>query len=225
MTSAKRIARKRERRARRERELAGATREAARSFDHRIYNVILADPPWSFRVYSEITGQDRGACNHYPTMTLAEIKALPLPIARDAVLFLWATVPMLPQALQVMVAWGFAYKSHFIWVKDKKGTGFWSRNRHELLLIGTRGRVPCPAPGTQFDSVIEAPRGRHSEKPAIVREMIAQMFPNLPKMEMFARGRAASGWDVWGNEAENGAAAMNCDVGGASCTSRTMSNG
>jgi N6-adenosine-specific RNA methylase IME4 len=141
-------------------------------------------------------------------MTLAEIKALPLPSGRDAVLFLWATGPMLQRALEVMAAWGFAYKSHLIWVKDKKGTGYWSRNRHEVLLIGTRGRVPCPAPGTQFDSVIEARRGRHSEKPAIVREMIAQMFPNLPKVEMFARGRAAPGWNVWGNEAENGAAAM-----------------
>ena len=198
----------RERRAQRERELAGATREAARSLGHRIYNAILADPPWSFRAYSEITGQDRGACNHYPTMTLSEIKALPIPAAKDCVLFLWATVPMLPQALEVMTAWGFAYKSGFVWIKDRRGTGYWSRNRHELLLIGTRGNIPCPAPGEQFDSVIEASRGRHSEKPAIVREMIAQMFPNLPKLEMFARGRAVPGWDVWGNEAENGAAAM-----------------
>jgi N6-adenosine-specific RNA methylase IME4 len=191
---------KRERRAARERELAAATLEASRELGRELYAVILADPAWSFRVYNEITGQDRGAVNHYPTMTLDEIKALPIPAAKDAVLFLWATVPMLPHALETMVAWGFTYKSSFTWVKDKRGLGFWSRNRHELLLVGTRGSIPCPAPGEQFDSVIEAPRGRHSEKPVIVREMIAQMFPNLPKLEMFARGQRVDGWDFWGNE-------------------------
>jgi N6-adenosine-specific RNA methylase IME4 len=195
---------KRERRAARERELAAATLEASRTLGRKLYAVILADPPWSFRAYNEDTGQDRGAVNHYPTMTLDEIKVLPIPAAKDAVLFLWATVPMLPQALEVMTAWGFTYKSSFAWVKDKRGLGFWSRNRHELLLVGTRGGIPCPAPGEQFDSVIEAPRGRHSEKPVIVREMIAQMFPNLPKLEMFARGQRVDGWDLWGNEVEGG---------------------
>jgi N6-adenosine-specific RNA methylase IME4 len=133
-------------------------------------------------------------------MSLDEIKALKIPAAKDAALFLWATVPMLPQALETMVAWDFAYKSHFIWAKDKLGLGFWARNRHELLLIGTRGRIPAPAPGTQFSSVIEAPRGRHSEKPAVVRQMIAAMFPNVPKLEMFARGERVAEFDVWGNE-------------------------
>jgi N6-adenosine-specific RNA methylase IME4 len=191
---------KRARRAERERELAAATIEASRTLGRKVYGVILADPPWSFAAYDEATGQDRGAVNHYPTMSLAEIKALPIPAAKDAALFLWATVPMLPQALETMAAWGFIYKSHFVWVKDKRGLGFWNRNRHELLLVGTRGKIPAPAPGTQFDSVIEAPRGRHSEKPAIVREMIAQMFPNVPKLEMFARGQRVAGWDFWGNE-------------------------
>jgi N6-adenosine-specific RNA methylase IME4 len=200
MTSIDRQELKRAHRAERERALATATLEASRTLGRRFYGCILAEPPWSFKVYSEITGQDRGACNHYPTMTLADIKALKIPAAKDAVLFLWATVPMLPQVLEVMAAWGFTYKSHFAWVKDKCGTGYWSRNKHELLLIGTRGHVPCPAPGTQFDSVIEAPRGRHSEKPVIVREMIARMFPNTPKLEMFARGERVAGWDFHGNE-------------------------
>jgi N6-adenosine-specific RNA methylase IME4 len=98
-----------------------------------------------------------------------------------------------------MGAWGFSYKSNFVWVKDKPGTGFWNKNRHELLLIGTRGSVPAPAPGEQFDSVIEAPRAAHSTKPFAAHEMIETMFPSLPRIELFARERFA-GWDVWGNE-------------------------
>jgi N6-adenosine-specific RNA methylase IME4 len=192
---------KRARRAVREQELAAKTVEAARLLGRELYGVILADPPWSFQVYNDNTGQDRGACNHYPVMPIDEIKALNIPAAPDAVLFLWSTAPMLPQALETLAAWGFVYKSNFVWVKDKRGLGFWSRNRHEQLLIGTRGHIPCPAPGTQFDSVIEAPRGRHSEKPAIVRDMITTMFPNVPKLEMFSRGQRAAGWDFWGNEA------------------------
>ena len=191
---------KRARRTAREQHLAAATINAAQSLGRKLYNVILADPPWSFKVYNEITGQDRGACNHYPTMRLDEIKSLKIPAAKDAVLFLWATVPMLPHALETMATWNFTYKSNFAWVKDKRGLGFWNCNRHELLLIGTRGHIPCPAPGTQFDSVIEAPRGRHSEKPAVVRNMISSMFPNAPKLEMFARGERVGGWDFWGNE-------------------------
>ena len=123
-----------------------------------------------------------------------------VPAAEDAVLFLWATVPMLEPALQVMAVWGFEYKSHFVWVKDRIGTGYWNRNKHELLLVGTRGNIPAPAPGEQYASVIEACVGEHSAKPAAFAEMIEDMFPNLPAIEMFARG-PRHGWDVWGNEA------------------------
>ena len=88
------------------------------------------------------------------------------------------------------------------------GTGYWFLNAHEVLLVGTKGDIPAPAPGTQFPSVIFAPVGRHSEKPAVFRKMIETMFPNLPKVEMFARGNAPPGWRFWGNEATN-------DVAGA----------
>jgi N6-adenosine-specific RNA methylase IME4 len=137
---------KRERRARREAELG----ERQRALPDQRYGVILADPPWRFEPYSRITGMDRAADNHYPTSAFEEIKALAVGsiAAPDCVLFLWATVPMQPQAHEVMAAWGFAYKSNLVWVKDRVGTGYWSRNKHELLLIGTRGRVPAPAPGT-----------------------------------------------------------------------------
>ena len=151
------------------------------------YGVVLADPPWRFAPYSRITGMDRAAENHYPTLTLQEICALDVPAAPDAALFLWATVPMLTQAIEVLGKWGFKYKSHLVWVKDRAGTGYWSRNRHELLLIGTLGRIPAPSPGTQPHSVVEARRTRHSQKPDVIYELIERWYPTLPKLELFAR--------------------------------------
>jgi N6-adenosine-specific RNA methylase IME4 len=188
-------------------QLARAAREAelgdAQAALSGRYGVIYADPPWRFEPYSRETGMDRAADNHYPTMTLDDIRSLPVPAADDAVLFLWATSPMLPEAIEVMTGWGFTYKSHFIWVKDRIGTGYWSRNRHELLLVGTRGEIPAPAPGEQFVSVINAAAGEHSAKPAAFAEMIEEMFPSLPAIELFARGPRL-GWDVWGNESNWG---------------------
>lgn len=195
---------KKQRRAARERELAEKTAAAATQLGTTLYGVIYADPPWRFEPYSRDTGMDRSADNHYQTMTLEEIKALTVPAAADAVLFLWATVPMLPEAIEVMRAWGFAYKSNFVWVKKNPGTGYWNRNRHELLLIGTKGKIPAPAPGTQYDSVIEASAPRHSVKPFHFREIIEDMFPNLTRIELFARERF-DGWDAWGNEASEAA--------------------
>jgi N6-adenosine-specific RNA methylase IME4 len=167
----------------------------------RKYGVIYADPPWTFEPYSTETGMDRAAANQYPTMDTAAICKLDIPAAKDCALFLWATAPMLPQALKIMAAWGFEYKSNIIWEKDKGGTGYWNQNWHEQLLIGTRGDVPAPAPGDQPPSVIKAPVGKHSEKPAVFRALIEKMFPSLPKIELFARAQA-DGWDAWGNEAE-----------------------
>jgi N6-adenosine-specific RNA methylase IME4 len=191
---------KKERRTKREREL-GIKQMA---MPQRAYGVIYADPPWRFAPYSEDTGMDRAADNHYPTMDTAAIMALAPPAATDAVLFLWATVPMLPEALNVMGAWGFTYKSQFAWIKDKAGTGFWNKNKHELLLIGTRGSIPAPAPGDQYESAITAPRGKHSAKPFAFREMIETLFPTLPRIELFARETFAD-WDVWGNEVKEAA--------------------
>lgn len=166
----------------------------------KLYGVIYADPEWQFDVYSRETGLDRSADNHYPTSALDIIKARKIPAADDCVCFLWATVPMLPHALEVLAAWGFEYKSAITWAKDRTGTGYWLRNQTEHLLIGTRGTVPAPAPGTQPSSLIEAPLGAHSEKPAVFREIIEKMFPTLAKLEMNARV-AAPNWDAWGAEA------------------------
>jgi N6-adenosine-specific RNA methylase IME4 len=165
--------------------------------------VIYADPPWRLEPYSRDTGLDRAADNHYPTMTLDELKALQPKIRAgpNCALFLWATVPMLDQALAVMTAWGFAYRSHWIWLKSKVAHGYWNRNRHELLLVGVKGEVPAPAPGEQYESVRQFAVGAHSEKPDIFAAMIEEMFPTVPKLEMFAR-KQRPGWTCWGNEVE-----------------------
>jgi N6-adenosine-specific RNA methylase IME4 len=170
----------------------------------RRYGVIVADPPWRFEPYSRETGMDRAADNHYPTSGVAEIAALPVPTiaADDCVLFLWATVPCLEYALVVLKAWGFVYRSQYVWVKDRIGLGFWSRNKHEILLIGTRGHIPAPAPGTQWPSVIEAPVGAHSVKPEAALQMIEHYYLSLRKIELHRRGPARLGWDAWGDEAE-----------------------
>jgi N6-adenosine-specific RNA methylase IME4 len=189
---------KKESRATREREL-GAKQEA---LPDKRYGVIYADPEWRFEVYSRETGMDRAADNHYPTSETDAICARPVQdiAADDCVLFLWATVPMLPDALRVMAAWQFEYKSHAVWLKDRIGTGYWFRNQHELLLVGTRGNIPAPAMGTQFSSVNSAAVGEHSEKPSSFYMMIETYFPTLPKIELNAR-RARDGWDRWGFEA------------------------
>lgn len=189
-----------DRRKQREVELAEKTIAASTKLGTKLYPVLYADPPWRFKPYSDETGMDRAADNHYPTMTIDKLLEMKVPAAKDAVLFLWATVPMLPEALTLMQRWGFAYKSHFIWRKNKAGTGYWNRNQHELLLVGTRGNIPAPAPGDQYSSVIEAPREGHSRKPAAFAEMIDEMFPSSEGLELFARGPRL-GWDTWGNEA------------------------
>jgi N6-adenosine-specific RNA methylase IME4 len=193
---------KQQRRERREIELGEQTIAAATTLGTKLYNVIYADPPWCFEPYSRETGMDRAADNHYPTLSIDEITALDVPAAKDCLLFLWATAPMLPQALNVIKAWGFDYKTHCIWVKDHIGTGYWYRNLHELLLLATRGQVPAPPADQRLPSVFHEPSGRHSEKPACFAELIATWFPHLPKLEMFARQKRA-GWDCWGNEVES----------------------
>jgi N6-adenosine-specific RNA methylase IME4/ParB-like chromosome segregation protein Spo0J len=185
-----------------EQELAERTIIQTMHSEGKLYGVIYSDPPWKYETFSE-NGMDRSADNHYPTMSMFEMMTLDVPAADDCVLFMWATVPMLPEALDLLHEWGFNYKSHICWIKDRQGTGYWTRNKHELLLIATKGKVPAPAMGTQPPSVIELPLGRHSEKPAFFADMISTLYPTTPKLEMFARiGRV--GWDVIGNEAPDG---------------------
>jgi N6-adenosine-specific RNA methylase IME4 len=164
------------------------------------YGVIYADPPWTFAMYSD-KGKGRSAEAHYDCMDLTAIKALPVDFwaARDAVLYMWATVPHLENALAVMAAWGFAYKSGFVWVKDRIGTGYWARNRHEHLLIGARGSKVCPPRGHAVDSVIEGQQREHSRKPAWAAAIIESYHPGVPKLELFAR-ETRPGWDALGDQ-------------------------
>jgi len=168
---------------------------------NRRYAVIYADPPWHFEVYNEESGIEHAAANHYSTMSLDEIRALPIPslASPDAALFMWTTVPHLRESFQVLDAWGFEYKTNIVWVKDKIGLGYFVRNQHELLLVATRGDMPSPSPANRPPSVISAPRREHSRKPDEAYEIIERMYPELPKIELFAR-HARPGWAAWGNE-------------------------
>ena len=173
-----------------------------RALPNKRFGLILADPEWKFVPWSEETGSDRSAANHYATSRLEDIKSRDVAsiAADDCVLALWATVPMLPQALEVMHAWGFEYRSHSVWLKSRVSTGYWFRNAHELLLIGVKGDVPAPAPGTQWESAWDGEVREHSEKPEEAYQMLESYFPTLPKIELNARQKR-DGWDVWGAEA------------------------
>lgn len=162
------------------------------------FDVILADPPWR---YSFSKSSTRKIENHYPTMTLEEIMNLKVPAADNSVLFLWATAPKLLEALDVMKAWGFTYKTQAVWDKQKIGMGYWFRGQHEILLVGTKGKFSPPAPSDRIPSVLKFPRGVHSSKPVLLQQWIEVAFPRHTKLEMFAREKR-DGWAAWGNEVE-----------------------
>jgi N6-adenosine-specific RNA methylase IME4 len=195
VTSADRTLVKRNARNERERQLAEHIRSAhATTPDQPRYGIILADPPWRFEPYSRETGMDRSADNHYPTMRLADICRLKVYAASDAVLFLWRTAPMLEASFSVVTAWGFTYKTEFVWTKPRMGTGYWNRNQHEVLMLATRGNPVAPAPGTQSSSWLHAASPAHSAKPDNFHFMIENLWPATPKVEFFAR-RRRPGWD------------------------------
>jgi N6-adenosine-specific RNA methylase IME4 len=186
------------RRQERERALGEKTRAALAQLDTMPrYPLIYMDPPWPWEAWSQNTGMDRAPM--YPTMTMEDLFALKIPAADDCVLFLWATGPLLDRTIDFLRSQGFIYKSVITWDKEVPGTGFWDRNQTEHLIIATKGKIPAPAPGTQPPSLIRVKAGKHSEKPDIFADIIAKMFPNLPKLEMFAR-KKRPGWTVWGNE-------------------------
>ena len=162
------------------------------------FSIIVADPPWRFASNSD-KKPGRNARRHYDCMTGTEIQALDIPAAKDAILFMWATIPHLHTAIATFPAWGFKYKSGLVWVKDRIATGYWARNRHELVLIGTRGKFPCPKPAPFPDSVLEGQQRQHSRKPDVLQDQIDAVWPDHSKLEMFAR-QERQGWCAWGNE-------------------------
>lgn len=171
----------------------------------KLYNTVYADPPWSYDNKKTGGSLKSGASAKYPTLSLAEIKAMQLPLEKDAVLFLWATVPLLPEAFEVMNAWGFQYKTMLTWRKIMSlGMGYWYRGQCEHLLLGTRGKIK--AFRMQVCNFHESKAGEHSSKPAYFRELIDKSVDSMDfplKLELFARGKAAQGWDVYGDQVVN----------------------
>ena len=161
------------------------------------FEVIYADPPWRYD-FSETKSRDIE--NQYPTMDIDSIKNLEVPSADNAVLLLWATAPKLTEAIDVMSAWGFTYKTCAVWDKEKIGMGYWFRGQHELLLIGTKGQFSPPPPEARCSSVYREARGSHSAKPKFYYDMIEAMFPGRKYLEMFCRSKHSDNWEVWGNQ-------------------------
>ncbi len=170
---------------------------------------MLADPLWTYTTWDNDKVQGWTG-KHYSTLTVEDICKVPVRriLTADAALFLWATPPCLKEAIMVMAAWGFTYKTvAFVWVKLNKnngqpvwGLGHWTRANAELCLLGTRGSPKRVSKAVS--QVIFAPRRQHSRKPDEARHRIVELMGDLPRIELFAREQAP-GWDVWGNEIEN----------------------
>lgn len=173
------------------------------------YSIIYADPPWKYKVWSEKA--TRTADSHYDIMSIDEIKSLDVQSIADenSALFLWATAPCMPQAFEVIEAWGFTFKTvAFVWVKRNKvsdsyffGLGHWTRANAEFVLLGTRGspkRVSKKVFSVCDDRIME-----HSKKPDTIRHRIVELMGDVPRIELFARDKPI-GWDAWGNEVEGG---------------------
>lgn len=168
------------------------------------YNVIYADPPWKY----DQKGLQGAAEKHYPTMTIEDMCAMPVGdlADKDCVLFLWTTFPMLPEALRLIEAWGFQYKTvAFVWLKQNRksptwfyGLGFWTRGNAEICLLAKRGKPKRNS--ASVHQFIIAPIEQYSKKPDETRDRIVALMGDVPRIELFARQKT-EGWDVWGNEA------------------------
>ena len=162
------------------------------------WQVILADPPWR---YEHVKTTSRAIEQQYPTMTLDEICAMPVEArcADDTVLYLWTTPPKLGEAFEVIRAWGFSYRTCAVWVKSGIGMGYWFRQRHEILLVSTRGAPRSPLESLRRDSVFECSTAVHSAKPAEIAELLEAQYPDRAKVELFSRS-PRGGWLSHGTE-------------------------
>lgn len=173
------------------------------------YNIIYADPPWSFNSVKTGGSMKSGAAANYPTMTLDQMKKLDVAAIceKDCVLIMWYVSSQPQEALDLVKAWGFTVKSMncFIWQKlttnlmPHFGMGYWTRAGAECALIAVRGKPKSE--NKAIRQVRAEMLGKHSEKPAVFRDEIVRLCGDLPRLEMFARCVPA-GWDVWGNEVE-----------------------
>mgnify|MGYP005758026653 FL=1 len=169
------------------------------------YGIIYADPPWR---YDNPKNNDPAMGGiTYPTMSLEDICNMPIHniASKNCILFLWATMPKLREALEVIKAWGFNYKTcAFCWVKQNpsgngiySGLGHWTNGNAELCLLATKGAPKRVSKNVK--QIVLAPRGRHSAKPPEVRNRIVQLIGDISRIELFAR-EEPEGWDCFGNE-------------------------
>lgn len=175
------------------------------------FHTVLADPPWRFQNKTGKVAPEHKRLSRYGTMTLDDIKALPVSqiTVEPAHLYLWVPNALLPEGLQVMAAWGFLYKSNIVWHKirkdggpDGRGVGFYFRNVTELLLFGVRGKdARTLAAGRRQVNIIKSRKREHSRKPDETYEMIESCSLG-PYLELFARG-SRPGWMTWGNQADD----------------------
>lgn len=174
------------------------------------FRTILADPPWQFQNRTGKMAPEHKRLNRYQTMTLDDIKGLPVAAAADdtAHLYLWVPNALLPDGLAVMAAWGFNYKSNLIWHKmrkdggsDGRGVGFYFRNVTEIILFGVRGKnARTLQPGRTQVNFLSTRKREHSRKPDEQYELIESCSAG-PFLELFARG-VRPNWTVWGNQAD-----------------------
>lgn len=174
------------------------------------YNIIYADPPWQYKVWSRDTGLKRSAESHYHTMQKKDIQDMKDVIDKisneNCVLFLWVTAPCLLEGLELINYWGFTYKTiGFSWIKTNKksdslfwGMGYYTRANTELCLLATKGK-PLKRISKSVHQVVMSKIREHSRKPDEVRDRIVKLFDDLPRIELFAR-QQVDGWDCWGNE-------------------------
>lgn len=173
------------------------------------FKTILADPPWQFQNRTGKVAPEHKRLSRYSTMTLEEIKALPVESVADdnSHLYLWVPNALLPEGLEVMKAWGFQYKGNIVWEKvrkdgfpDGRGVGFYFRNVTELLLFGTKGKnVRTLQPGRSQVNLIRSMKREHSRKPDEIIGLI-EKCSNAPFLELFARGER-NNWTLWGDQA------------------------
>ena len=180
------------------------------------YQIIYADPPWSYNDKRTHSGKNNpngagGAEKHYETMDYEAIANLPIQDIADenCHLFLWATMPLLNEAMYVLKRWGFKYVTVvFVWIKMKNdmsavrgdGIGAYTLNNAEIVLLGRKGKYTRAS--TKVKQIIQTPKTKHSEKPPDIRNRIVELIGDLPRIELFARQKT-DGWDVWGNEITN----------------------
>jgi len=179
-------------------------------FPDKKYNVIYADPPWSYRdKRDKHPRRCGGAAAYYQTMNLIDIQELPVASIADTncMLFLWVTFPNLKEGIATLEAWGFKYKTlGFSWIKTNRksgtpffGIGYYTKSNCEVCLIGVKGK-PIKV-SNSVSSVIMSPIQQHSKKPEEARNRIVQLCGDVPRIELFAR-QTAAGWDSWGNEVQ-----------------------